>query len=74
MGAAAYTLPVDRQSDWLVELERIMERWDAIPVAARDAVALVVESLSEAPGSSLEDVLHARALLAQRQGRRLRPA
>jgi hypothetical protein len=74
MAAAAYTLPVDRQSDWLVELERILEGWDAIPIAARDAVALVVESLIEDSDSSVDDVLHARALLAERQGRRLRPA
>jgi len=74
MGAAAYTLPVDRQSDWLVELERIMEDWDAISIAARDAVALVVESLLEDPGNSETDIAHAHALLAQRQGRRLRPA
>lgn len=73
MGAAAYTLPVDRQSDWLVELERIMEDWDAMPVAARDAVALVVESLIEDSGSSLDDVLHARTLLSGPPGLRLRP-
>ena len=74
MGAAAYTLPVDRQSDWLVELERILEDWDAISIAARNAVALVVESLLEDPGNSETDIAHAYALLAQRQGRRLRPA
>lgn len=74
MGAAAYTLPVDRQSDWLVELERILEDWDAISIAARDAVALVVVSLLEDPGNSETDVAHGLALLAQSQGRRLRPA
>jgi hypothetical protein len=74
MGAAAYTLPVDRQSDWLVELERILEDWDAISIAARDAVALVVESLLEDPGNSVTDIAQAHALLAQRQSPRLRPA
>ena len=51
-----------------------MEDWDAISIAARDAVALVVESLLEDPGNSETDIAHAHALLAQRQGRRLRPA
>jgi hypothetical protein len=74
MGAAAYTLPVDRQSDWLVELERILDDWDAISNAARHAVALVVGSLLEDPGNSETDIAHAHALLALRQGRRLQPA
>jgi hypothetical protein len=74
MGAAAYTLPVDRQSDWLMELERILEDWDAISIAARDAVVLVVESLLEDPGNSESDMAQALTLLAQRKGRRLQPA
>ena len=74
MGAAAHTLPVDRQSDWLVELERILDEWDAISVAAQDAVYLVVESLLEDPGNSLADIAQALALVARHKRARLRPA
>lgn len=77
MGAAAYTLPVDRQSDWLIELERILDHWETIPCAARNAVAQVVESLLADPSSSATDTAYAHALIAQVQGsfsERLRPA
>ncbi len=74
MGAAAHTLPVDRQSDWLVELERIVDQWDAISVAAQDAVYLVVESLLEDPGNSQADIAQALALVARHKRTRLRPA
>jgi len=73
MGAAAHTLPVDRQSDWLVELERILDEWDAISVAAQDAVYLVVESLLEDPGNSQADIAQALALVARHKRARLRP-
>ena len=72
MGAAAHTLPVDRQSDWLVELERILDEWDAISVAAQEAVYLVVESLLEDPGNSQADVAQALALVARHKRARLR--
>jgi hypothetical protein len=72
MGAAAHTLPVDRQSDWLVELERILGEWDAISVAAQDAVNLVVESLLEDPGNSQADIAQALALVARHKRARLR--
>jgi hypothetical protein len=72
MGAAAHTLPVDRQSDWLVELERILDEWDAISVAAQDAVYLVVESLLEDPGNSQADIAQALALVARHKRARLR--
>jgi len=72
MGAAAHTLPVDRQSDWLVELERILDEWDAISVAAQDAVYLVVESLLEDPGNSEADIAQALALVARHKRARLR--
>jgi len=74
MSAAAYTLPVDRQSDWLAELERILDRWDGMPPGARNAVNTVVESLLSDPESSVADVLLARALLTNHERRRLRPA
>ena len=74
MGAAAHTLPVDRQSDWLVELERIVDDWDAISVAAQDAVYLVVESLLEDPGNSQADIAQALALVARHKRAGLRPA
>jgi len=74
MGAAAHTLPVDRQSDWLVELERVLDDWDAIPVAAQDAVYLVVESLLDDPSNSDTDVAHALALVARHKRARLRSA
>jgi hypothetical protein len=74
MSAAAYTLPVDRQSDWLAELERILDRWDGMSPGARDAVNTVVESLLSDPESSVTEVLLARALLASHERRRLRPA
>lgn len=72
MGAAAHTLPVDRQSDWLVELERILDEWDAISVAAQDAVYLVVESLLEDPDNSQADIAQALALVARHKRARLR--
>ena len=74
MGAAAHTLPVDRQSDWLVELERILDEWDAISVAAQDAVYLVVESLLEDPGNSQADIAQALALVARHKRARFHPA
>jgi hypothetical protein len=74
MGAAAHTLPVDRQSDWLVELERILDEWDAISVAAQDAVCLVVDSLLEDAGNSQADIAQALALVARRKRARFRPA
>ena len=72
MGAAAHTLPVDRQSDWLVELERILDEWDAISLAAQDAVNLVVESLLEDPGNSQADIAQALALVARHKRARFR--
>lgn len=72
MGAAAHTLPVDRQSDWLVELERILDDWDAISVAAQDAVYLVVDSLLEDPGNSQADIVQALALVARHKRARFR--
>ena len=74
MGAAAHTLPVDRQSDWLVELERILDEWDAISVAAQDAVYLVVESLLDDPGNSQADIAQALALVARHKRAGFRPA
>ena len=72
MGAAAHTLPVDRQSDWLVELGRILDEWDAISLAAQDAVYLVVDSLLEDPGNSQADIAQALALVARHKRARLR--
>jgi hypothetical protein len=77
MSAAAYTLPVDRQGDWIVELERIMDDWDAITDAARDAVCAVLKSVLADTASSASDAIHARAMLARTQRARaaqLRPA
>jgi hypothetical protein len=74
MSAAAHTIPVDRQSDWLVELERILDEWDAISVAAQDAVYLVVDSLLDDPGNSEADVAQALALVARHKRARLRSA
>ena len=74
MAAAAYTLPVDRQSDWLVELERIVDDWVALPEAARVAVDRVLESMLADPGSSATDAAHAHVLLARARAELLRPA
>jgi hypothetical protein len=74
MGAAGYTLPADRQSDWLVELERIVDDWGAIPDAARVAVGRVLESVLVDPASSVADVTHAQVLLARAHSDLLRPA
>jgi hypothetical protein len=63
MGAAAHTLPVDRESDWLGELKQILERWDEISLAAQNTVVLVVESLLRDPESTAGDVDRARMLL-----------
>jgi hypothetical protein len=74
MSAAALTLPVDRQGDWLAELERILNRWDGMSTAARHAVGTVVESLLDDPESSETEIALARALLSDQERRRLRPA
>jgi hypothetical protein len=64
MAAAAYTLPVDRQSDWLVELERILDGWDTLSGAAREAVFAVVESLLGEPGCVPAEYFAAHELFA----------
>jgi hypothetical protein len=74
MAAAAYTLPVDRQSDWLVELERIVDDWDALPNAARVAVGRVLESVLADPASSAAEATQAHVLLARARAKLLRPA
>ena len=65
MSAAAHSFPVDRMSDWLEELERIMKAFDALPSAAQDAVKSVVESLVRDPDTSDAEIAHANALLAR---------
>lgn len=64
MAAAAYTPSVERTSDWLEELERILKGFDAIPSAARDAVRSVVESLVHDPDTTDAEIGYASALLA----------
>ena len=69
MAVAAYSLPDDRISDWLVELESIVKRFDAMPRVAQAAVVLAVEGfLADADTSAAE--AYATALLAD-HGQRL---
>jgi hypothetical protein len=65
MGVAAYTLLVDRQCDWLEELERILERFDAMSSIAQDAVGSVVESFLHDPDTTAAEIAHVNALLAR---------
>ena len=64
MSAAAHVVPVDRMSDWLEELERIMKAFDALPSAAQEAVNSVAESLALDPNTSDADIAQLSALLA----------
>jgi len=43
--AAAYTLAVDRQGDWLEELERTVKRYDTTSSTVQGAVLSVCESV-----------------------------
>jgi hypothetical protein len=74
MGLAVYTLPVDRQCDWLDELERILKRFDAMSNAAQDAVSSVVESFLHDPDTTDAEIAHVNALRARHKPRWLRPA
>jgi hypothetical protein len=65
MGVAAYALPVDRRSDWLEELERILDRWDGLSTAARDAVVAVLEAVLGDGDISDGESVRARVLLAR---------
>ena len=64
MSAAAYSSPCDRMSDWLEELERTLQAFDALPSAAQDAVNSVVESIVHDPETSPAEISHLNALLA----------
>ena len=66
MVVAVYELPsVDRNCDWLAELEQIVSRLDALPSAAQAAVRSVVESLLRDPEATALELAQARALLAR---------
>ena len=69
MTAAAYSSPVDRVSDWLEELERVLKEFDALPTAAQDAVSSLVHSLLHDPDTSEAEVTHLNALIAQHRPR-----
>lgn len=65
MVAAAYELlSVDRNCDWVAELEQIVSKFDALPSAAQDAVRSVVESLLRDPKATAFERAQANALLA----------
>jgi hypothetical protein len=67
MVAAAYEVrSVDRNCDWLAELEQLVGRFEALPSAAQDAVRSVVESLLRDPETTALERVNAQALLAPR--------
>jgi hypothetical protein len=73
MVAAAYEVrSVDRNCDWLAELEQIVSRLEALPSAAQDAVRSVVESLLRDPETTALERVHAHALLAPEASRSCR--
>jgi hypothetical protein len=72
MVAAAYTLPVDRQRDWLEELERIVKRFDAMSSAVQVAVLSACESVLDDLDITEAERTHLIALLARRKPRRFR--
>jgi hypothetical protein len=74
MGAAAYTLPVDREGDWLEELDRILKRIDATSRPVRIAVPSVVESILADLDITDVERAHLSVLLSQNRPLRLRAA
>lgn len=64
--SAACAFPVDREIEWRAELDRILDDWSDIPVAARAAVRTVVESLLSEPDVSAAQAALVRDLLARR--------
>jgi hypothetical protein len=74
MGAAAYTLPVDREGDWLEELDRILKRIDATSRPVRIAVPSVVESILADLDITDVERAHLSVLLSQHRPLRLRAA
>jgi hypothetical protein len=68
--SAACAFPVDRQTEWREELERMLADWNGLPAAARAAVRTVVESVLSEPDISTAEAALVQELLA----RPLRPA
>jgi hypothetical protein len=64
--SAAYVSPVDRQTEWRGELERILGHWAELPAAARSAVRSVVASVLREPDLSPAEAALVRDLLARR--------
>ena len=74
MDVAAHTFLVDRQCDWLEELERILERFDTMSSAAQNALSSVIDSFLHDPDTTDVEIVHVDALLASRKPPSLRPA
>ena len=64
--SAACAFPVDRQTEWRDELERMLAGWNAMPAAARAAVRTVVESVLSEPDISTAEAALVHELLARR--------
>jgi hypothetical protein len=63
--SAAYALPVDRETEWRGELERILVDWNALPAAARAAVRTVIVSVLSEPDVSAPEAPFVHDLLAR---------
>ena len=61
--AAAFSLPDNRDSDLLRELNQILKQFDTLPSAVQRAIASVVESLLRDPDLSDAEIAHLNALL-----------
>jgi hypothetical protein len=64
--SAACAFPVDRQTEWKEELERILADWSAMPEAARAAVRTVIASLLSDVDVSASEAALVQDLLARR--------
>ena len=62
--ALACVFPVDRISDWLEELERTLQGFDPLPIAAQHAVRSTVDSIARDPATSDAEIAQLNLLLA----------
>ena len=69
MSVAAHALPAEDRTDWLDELELILNRWGGLSITAQTAVTEVIQSFLDDSETSPTDAATARRLLTQ-----IRPA
>jgi len=65
MSTVAYALPVEDRSEWLDELDRILDCWGGLSHVSQERVMAVVESFLDDPETSPTDAAAAWRLLAR---------